>query len=152
MGPSSDVDVSANFRKPYSIPLVLFSLLEERYKIKSSCPPCTFHSPLPFSNTSAKSPQVALELLSCGPYHFFKKWDFLFWLSGLRNRHSVHEDVGSNPASLSVLRILYCHKMQHRQQMRLGSGVAVWLGHRPAAAALIQCLAWELPYAVSGYG
>ena len=41
-------------------------------------------------------------------------------------------------ASLSVLRIQHCHKLRCKLQMWLGSVVA---------AALIQSLAWELPYA-----
>ena len=44
--------VSASSRKPYSILLVLFSFLEESHRIKSSCPPCTCHSSLPFPNMS----------------------------------------------------------------------------------------------------
>ena len=53
-------------------------------------------------------------------------------------------------ASLSGLRILLCHELRCRSQTGLlGShvAVAVWLWYRPAAAAPIQPLAWEHPYA-----
>ena len=42
-------------------------------------------------------------------------------------------------ALLRGLRIWHCRKLQCRLWM-------LWLWHRPAAAALIQLLAWELPY------
>ena len=59
---------------------------------------------------------------------------------------STHEDVDSIPGLSQWVRIQYCHKLCHRLQMRLGSGVAVlWL--QLAARALIRSLAWELPYA-----
>ena len=66
-------------------------------------------------------------------------------------------------ASLSGLRIQHCCELWCRAQTRLGSSVAVhcgvggrrgldllllWLWCRPAAAALIRPLAWELPYAM----
>ena len=71
--------------------------------------------------------------------------EFPLWLGWLRTQHSGgslsgtaemnptsnHEDGGSIPASLSGLRIRRCCEL--------------WC--RPAAAALIQPLAWELPYA-----
>ena len=43
---------------------------------------------------------------------------------------------------LRELRIRHCHKLQRRLQMWLRSGVAM-----AAATAVIQLLAWELPYA-----
>ena len=46
------------------------------------------------------------------------------------NLTSVHEDVGSNPG------------------LTLSVKDPVWLWCRPVATALIQPLAWELPYAV----
>ena len=49
-------------------------------------------------------------------------------------------------ASLSGLRIWHCHDLWCRSQMWLGSGV-VWLWRGLAAAALIEPLAWEPPYA-----
>ena len=49
-------------------------------------------------------------------------------------------------ASLSGLRIQCCHGVGHR----CGSDLALlWLLCRPAAIALIQPLAWEIPYAMS---
>ena len=49
-------------------------------------------------------------------------------------------------ALLSGLKILHCYKMQYRSQMWLRMA---FLWCRPAAAALILSLAWELQY-VSG--
>ena len=49
-------------------------------------------------------------------------------------------------ALLSGLRIWHCCKLQYRLQMQLGSHVAVAVV-QPVAAATIQPLAWELPYA-----
>ena len=47
-------------------------------------------------------------------------------------------------ASLSGLRIWCCCELDHRH----GSDpTLLWLWCRPAATALIQPLAWELPYA-----
>ena len=43
----------------------------------------------------------------------------------LRNPTSIHEDVGSIPASLSGLRIWRCHELWCRLQMWLGSCAAV---------------------------
>ena len=48
---------------------------------------------------------------------------------------------------LRELTIWYCRELWYRLQMQLGSHVAVAV-HRPAAAALIQPLTWEPPYAV----
>ena len=50
-------------------------------------------------------------------------------------------------ASLTGLRIWRCHKLQYTSQMRLGSGVTMAVAYRLAAAALIQLLGWEFPYA-----
>ena len=64
-------------------------------------------------------------------------------------------------ASFSGLRIQRCCKRQHRSWMQLRSSIAVagvgprlgldpvllWLWYRPASAAPIWPLAWELPYA-----
>ena len=55
----------------------------------------------------------------------------LLWLSGLRTRHSVYEDVGL------ILGLTQWVK----------DPGWLWLWCRPAAAAPIQPLAWELPYA-----
>ena len=67
------------------------------------------------------------------------------WLSGLRTRYCVYEDVGlipglrqwvKDPVLLQTAGIVY----------RCGSDlVLLWLGHRPAAP--IQPLAWGLPHA-----
>ena len=74
-----------------------------------------------------------------------KMWEFLLWLSGLWTRRSVHEDAGSIPG-LTQLSILNWHKLQHRSQIWLRPHVAM-AGYRPAAAAPIRPLVWELPYA-----
>ena len=50
-------------------------------------------------------------------------------------------------ASLSGLRIQHYYDLWCRWQMRLGSGVAVAVVCRLAAAAPIQPLVWEPPYA-----
>ena len=57
----------------------------------------------------------------------------------VRNPASIHEDAGSVPGLTQWLRICRCHKPWRRSWMQLGSHVA---------AASIQPLAWELPYAV----
>ena len=51
--------------------------------------------------------------------------------SVVTNPTSIHENVGSSLASLRGLRVRRCHEL--------------WC--RPAAAAPIRLLAWELPYA-----
>ena len=48
--------------------------------------------------------------------------------------------------SISGLMIWHCHNLQCRSQMELRA--LLWLWCRPAAAALIRPLAWELPYAM----
>ena len=57
------------------------------------------------------------------------------WHSGLRVQHSVSEDEdgGSIPDLAQWVKDL----------------VLLWLWYRPAAAAPIQALAWELPYATN---
>ena len=54
-------------------------------------------------------------------------------------------------ASLSGLRIWHCHKLKCRSQMAalIQCCLCLWLWCRPAAAAPIWPLAWELPYATS---
>ena len=47
------------------------------------------------------------------------------WLSGLKTQHSVHEDAGSIPASLSGLRVQSCHDLWHKLHRQLRSGIAV---------------------------
>ena len=63
--------------------------------------------------------------------------------SVLTNLTSIHEDEGSNPASLSGLRIWRCRELRRRLQMRLGSPTFLRLWCRPASVA--HPLAWELP-------
>ena len=53
------------------------------------------------------------------------------WLSGLRSRHSVFEDVGLIPGLPQWVK----------------DPVLLW--HRPAAAVPIRPLVWEFPYATA---
>ena len=61
---------------------------------------------------------------------------FLLWLSGLRTQHSVCEDAERSNIAASSVGCRYGLDL-----------VLLWLWHGIAAAALIQPLAWELPYA-----
>ena len=63
----------------------------------------------------------------------------------LMNPTRTHEVAGSIPGSLSGLRIQHCRELWC--SCRLGSDLEL-LWHRLVAAALIQLLAWETPYAV----
>ena len=74
--------------------------------------------------------------------------EFPLWLSGLKTQHSPCEDVGSILALLSRLRIWCCHELWCRLPTLLESHVAVAVVCKLAAVALIQPIAWELPYAV----
>ena len=65
--------------------------------------------------------------------------------STVMNPTSTHEDRVSSLASLSGLRIRHCHKLWCGSQTWLLSCIAV---HWPAAAALIQSLAWESLHAM----
>ena len=66
----------------------------------------------------------------------------------VKNQTSIHEDTGSIPGlaqcikNLTSLQALRC-----KLQIQLGSGIAVAVVCRPAAAAPLQPLAWEHPYA-----
>ena len=66
------------------------------------------------------------------------------------NLTSIHENEGWSLASFCGLGIWHCCELWYRLQNRRSSGVAfLWLWCRPADAAPIQSLAWELPYATS---
>ena len=55
-----------------------------------------------------------------------------------------------SPSLITGLRIWYCCELWYRSQTELSLNLALlWLWYRPEAAALIQPLAWELPYAAS---
>ena len=66
--------------------------------------------------------------------------------SSATNLTSIHEDVSSIPGLIKwvkdlVLPVNFGVGQRHSSDPRL-----LWLWHRPAAAVLIQLLAWELPY------
>ena len=62
------------------------------------------------------------------------------------NPTSIHKDVGSIPGLDQWIKDL---AVSCGVGCRLSSDLALlWLWHRPVSAALIQALAWELPYAV----
>ena len=64
----------------------------------------------------------------------------------VRNPTSACEDVGLIPDLTLWVKDLALGKLWHSLQMQLGAAMPrLWC--RPAAAALIQSLAWELPYA-----
>ena len=72
--------------------------------------------------------------------------EFPSWLSGLRTPHGVCEDAGLIPGLPPWVKdpafAVSCG-IGHRC---VSDPVLPWLWHRPAAAALLQPLAWELPY------
>ena len=83
-------------------------------------------------------------MFSCGVFVLrIGSLEFPLWLRGnvVMNPTSIPEDVVPTLALLSGLRIWHCPKLWYRSQMLL------WLWCRPAAAAPIQPLTWELPYA-----
>ena len=95
----------------------------------------------PILTTNAVMPHYLTEKI----FYKVKLWGFPLWLSGLswlKNPTCIHEDVGlipgltqwgKNPAFIG-----------HKCGL---DPVLLWLWCRPAAAAPIQPLAWELPYA-----
>ena len=59
----------------------------------------------------------------------------------IMNPTSIHEEAGLIPALISIA--VSCGVgCRHSPDLAL-----LWLWHRPVAAASIQPLAWELPYA-----
>ena len=46
----------------------------------------------------------------------------------VKNPTSIHEDADLIPGLARGLRILCCHRLQHRSQMQHGSGIAVAVG------------------------
>ena len=66
----------------------------------------------------------------------------------VRNLTSIHRTQVLSLASLSALRIRHCHELCCRSQTWLGSFL-LYLWGRPAAAAPVRPLAWELSYAMS---
>ena len=71
--------------------------------------------------------------------------EFPLWLSGLRTQCCLCEDVGSIPGLTPWVKDLALLKAGSRY----GSDpVFPWLWYRPAGAAPVQPLAWELPCAI----
>ena len=64
------------------------------------------------------------------------------WLSRLRTRHCLPEDVGLIPGLAQWVKDLPCNKLLQRSDP-----VLPWLWYRLAAAAPIRPLNQELPYA-----
>ena len=73
--------------------------------------------------------------------------EFLLWLSVLGIQLVSMRTQLQSLALLSELRIQHCRELWYRSQTQFKSGTLLWPWHRPAAAAPIQPLAQELPYA-----
>ena len=69
------------------------------------------------------------------------------WLSGWRTRLSIHENAGSIPGLTQYVGSSIAASCGVGCRFGLDPTL-LWLWCRPAAAALIQPQAWELPYAV----
>ena len=65
----------------------------------------------------------------------------------VKNPTSIHENADLIPGFPQWVKGLACHKLWCRLQMRLGS-LLLQLWHKLAAAAPVQPVAWELPYAI----
>ena len=64
--------------------------------------------------------------------------------SAVMNPTNTHENVNSIPGPIQQLALSCSVGCRCSSDL-----VLLWLWHRPAAAALIPCLAWELPCAMS---
>ena len=65
----------------------------------------------------------------------------------VKNPASIHGDVGLVPGLAQCVKganVVASFSVGHRHSLDV---VLLWLWYRPAAVALIQPLAWELPYA-----
>ena len=71
------------------------------------------------------------------------------WLSRLRTQHTVPEDAGLFPGSTQWVKLRFRVAASFGVGPRCGlDPTLLWLWCRTVAAAWIQSLAWELPYAI----
>ena len=77
------------------------------------------------------------------------------WLSRLRIKHGLPEDVGLFPGLPQWVNYLELPQAGSRLQVQLRYSLLwlslMWLCHRSSASTRIQFPAWELPYATGGY-